>query len=282
MANVLPGAMDNVFRSQSPAPGGPSPVLEFRAGKLYKSGRTVRPDRRKGLVQLWVEETGLKLKWLDRRSQIVEDDIFLFPGEVTWQRVPQCTTGRVYVLDFGPRQLFFWMQEPDAEQDDQYAKKINEYIEDPGKARREDARRSHEAAAASGVPSVEQLLQLLQAHAVDPGDPGPQTAPGVPFLPRAIRSSPPPGGNEGGSISDDTLANILADMGVLPESERPEKKRTPPGTRVRANLSGSGWVWCTVVGVTEDGSVRVQVEGSQDERLIGAADWAQTEKEFST
>lgn len=254
-------------------------MLEFRAGKLYKTGRTVRPDRRKGLLQLWVEETGLKLKWLDRRNQIVEDDIFLFPGEVSWQRVEQCTTGRVYVLDFGARQLFFWMQEPDTEHDDQYARKINEYIEDPGKARREDARRNNEAAASAGVPSVEQLLELLQAHAGDPGE-GPQAAPGVPFLPRAMRSSPPPGGSEGGQISDDTLATILADMGVLPDSERPERKRIPPGTRVRANLSENGWVWCTVVGMTEDGSVRIQVQGSQDERVINAEDWAGTEKEI--
>lgn len=39
-------------------------------------------------------------------------DLIIFPDDCEFKRVPQCTTGRVYVLKFkaGSKRLFFWMQ----------------------------------------------------------------------------------------------------------------------------------------------------------------------------
>jgi hypothetical protein len=38
----------------------------------------------------------------------------IFPGDAEWKHVPECTTGRVFVLRFksSDAQMFFWMQEP--------------------------------------------------------------------------------------------------------------------------------------------------------------------------
>lgn len=47
--------------------------------------------------------------------------------------MPQCTTGRVFVLKFkgSIRKLFFWSQEAKADKDDEYVSKINEYLNNP-------------------------------------------------------------------------------------------------------------------------------------------------------
>ena len=63
---------------------------------------------------------------------VTAQDLTIFPGEATWKRVKQCTTGRVYILEFKEdRRLFFWLQEPSDEKDDENAAKINQYINNP-------------------------------------------------------------------------------------------------------------------------------------------------------
>lgn len=39
-------------------------------------------------------------------------DLIIFPDDCEFKRVPQCPSGRVYVLKFkaGSKRLFFWMQ----------------------------------------------------------------------------------------------------------------------------------------------------------------------------
>ena len=75
--------------------------------------------------------------WKDRNSGQVEEDLIIFPDDAEFVRVPQCTTGRVFVLKFktSPRRLFFWSQEPKDDKDEEYVTKINEYINNPPAAR---------------------------------------------------------------------------------------------------------------------------------------------------
>lgn len=42
----------------------------------------------------------------------VEDDLIIFPDDCEYVKVPQCTTGRVYLLKFksSNRKFFFWLQ----------------------------------------------------------------------------------------------------------------------------------------------------------------------------
>ncbi|XP_024148993.1 proteasomal ubiquitin receptor ADRM1 [Oryzias melastigma] len=109
-------------------------LVEFRAGKMTMKGSTVTPDKRKG--QVYVQQTDdslIHFCWKDRTTGNVDDDLIIFPDDCEFKRVNQCTTGRVYVLKFkaGSKRLFFWMQEPRSDKDDEFCRKVNEYLNNP-------------------------------------------------------------------------------------------------------------------------------------------------------
>uniref|UniRef100_A0A6Q2XBL0 Uncharacterized protein n=1 Tax=Esox lucius TaxID=8010 RepID=A0A6Q2XBL0_ESOLU len=109
-------------------------LVEFRAGKMTMKGSTVTPDKRKG--QVYVQQTDdslIHFCWKDRTSGNVDDDLIIFPDDCEFKRVNQCTTGRVFVLKFkaGSKRLFFWMQEPKSDKDEEYCRKVNEYLNNP-------------------------------------------------------------------------------------------------------------------------------------------------------
>ncbi|XP_061432125.1 proteasomal ubiquitin receptor ADRM1 isoform X1 [Lethenteron reissneri] len=109
-------------------------LVEFRAGKMSLRGGTVTPDSRKGLVFVHQSEDALlHLCWRDRTTGQLEEDLIIFPDDCEFKRVPQCTTGRVFVLKFkaGSRRLFFWMQEPKTDKDDELCKKVNDLLNNP-------------------------------------------------------------------------------------------------------------------------------------------------------
>ena len=50
----------------------------------------------------------------------------MFPGDADMRPVPQCTTGRVLLLQFkNNRKEFFWMQEPKEDRDEEYCKTVS-------------------------------------------------------------------------------------------------------------------------------------------------------------
>ncbi|XP_064080425.1 proteasomal ubiquitin receptor ADRM1-B-like isoform X1 [Macrobrachium nipponense] len=109
-------------------------LVEFRAGKMYTKGQMVHPDKRKGQVYLYqADDSLMHFCWKDRTTGTVEEDLIIFPDDCEYKRVPQCTTGRVYVLKFksSSRKLFFWMQEPKTDKDEEHSRKVNELINNP-------------------------------------------------------------------------------------------------------------------------------------------------------
>ncbi|XP_012681599.1 proteasomal ubiquitin receptor ADRM1 isoform X2 [Clupea harengus] len=109
-------------------------LVEFRAGKMSLKASTVTPDKRKGMV--YVQQTDdslIHFCWKDRTSGNVEDDLIIFPDDCEFKRVSQCTTGRVFVLKFkaGSKRLFFWMQEPKTDKDEEHCRKVNEFLNNP-------------------------------------------------------------------------------------------------------------------------------------------------------
>jgi len=79
-----------------------SSLVEFRAGKMTLGGdNMVTPDKRKGLVIVdQTDDQLMHFKWKDRASGNVEDDLIIFPDDIEFKKVPQCTTGRVFLLKF--------------------------------------------------------------------------------------------------------------------------------------------------------------------------------------
>ena len=61
----------------------------------------------------------------------------IFPDDIEFRKVKACTTGRVFILKFksSSRKMFFWMQEPKAEKDEENRKKVNDYLNNPPAAR---------------------------------------------------------------------------------------------------------------------------------------------------
>merc|ERR1719394_768649 len=95
------------------------------------SGNLVTADKRKGLIQVEQGDDDLMhFKWKDRSSGTVEDDLIIFPDDIDFLRVDQCKTGRVYVLKFksSSRRMFFWMQEPKEDKDEELCKKVNDSL----------------------------------------------------------------------------------------------------------------------------------------------------------
>lgn len=109
------------------------PFLEFRAGKMRLEGKRVVPDLRKGLVRIGRGEEGLiHFQWLDRTTNVIEDDQIIFPDEGVYEKVNQ-SSERVYILKFqtDDRKFFFWMQEPDSDSDMQICSAVNLFINQP-------------------------------------------------------------------------------------------------------------------------------------------------------
>ena len=75
----------------------------------------------------------MHLQWKDRTSGTIEDDLIILPDDVEFKAVSACTTGRVFVLKFktNDKRMFFWMQEPKADKDDEFCKKVNENLNSP-------------------------------------------------------------------------------------------------------------------------------------------------------
>lgn len=109
-------------------------LVEFRAGRMTMEGKMVNADTRKGLFYVNQAEDGLiHLCWKDRTTGNVEDDLIIFPDDCEFKKVEQCKTGRVYLLKFksSSRKLFFWLQEPKTDKDDEWCRRVNEVMNNP-------------------------------------------------------------------------------------------------------------------------------------------------------
>ncbi|KAJ3374963.1 hypothetical protein GGF31_005685 [Allomyces arbusculus] len=111
-------------------------LVEFRAGKMVRDGRMVKPDTRKGTISLDVgDDTLLHFYWKDRGTNRVELDLIIFPEEAEFIKVEQ-SNDRVFMLAFksSSQKHFFWMQEPKADKDAELVENVNLAINDPAAA----------------------------------------------------------------------------------------------------------------------------------------------------
>lgn len=164
-----------IFGNSSSLPGssgGNRHLVEFRAGRMTMVGKMVHPDTRKGLLYVYQAEDGLiHFCWKNRTTNKVEDDLIIFPDDCEFKRVEQCKTGRVYLLKFKStsQRLFFWMQEPKVDKDEEWCRRINDVMNNPPSVNSLSANRNGGNSSSDGNDlsymlnnmSQQQLLQLF-------------------------------------------------------------------------------------------------------------------------
>ncbi|KAG5882734.1 hypothetical protein JTB14_004031 [Gonioctena quinquepunctata] len=156
-----------LFGSTAAGPGstgGNKHLIEVRAGKMNLKGRMVMPDKRKGLLYVYQSDDSLMhFCWQDRTTGIVEDDLIIFPDDCEYVKIPQCTTGRAYLLKFksSNKKFFFWLQEPRAEKDDDNCKRINELLNNPSTAVQPPPNPDQDLQSLLNNMSQSQLMQLF-------------------------------------------------------------------------------------------------------------------------
>ncbi|EPT26920.1 adhesion regulating molecule region protein, putative [Toxoplasma gondii ME49] len=146
--------------------------VSFRAGKCRINGNLVSPDTRKGRLQIGEGEDGLThVRWINRENQQTEDDLIVI-NDAYLERVPECTTGRVYCLRFtsSDKKMLFWMQEPDASKDHALIEQFNARAGGVPAASNGDTETGASGSSASGTQQtdsgpnaqgIQQLRQLL-------------------------------------------------------------------------------------------------------------------------
>ncbi|KAJ7319212.1 adhesion regulating molecule 1 [Desmophyllum pertusum] len=234
-------------------------LVEFRAGKMSLKGTTVTPDKRKGLVYIYQSDDSLMhFCWKDRGSGNVEDDLIIFPDDIEYKRVKQCTTGRVFILKFksSTRKFFFWMQEPKTDKDDEYITKVNNLLNNPPTP--------GSGGGGSGLPPAlaglteqlgdgqlqgllgnldqQQLLQLLSGYGGLGGHGGLSSAGSSVSAPTAgsptptrVQSSPGPRSTSSASSSGTTTPRPATATPTVPAA--PSRPTQPPAARHAVQLS---------------------------------------------
>lgn len=105
--------------------------VEFKAGRMDWDGRMVTPDKRKGKILLYTSEEDqlTHFQWMDRDKNEVVTDLIVI-NDAYLERIQKCTSGRAYILRFtsSDKKMFFWMQEPSTDKDDENIKKFNEAV----------------------------------------------------------------------------------------------------------------------------------------------------------
>ncbi|KAK3237244.1 hypothetical protein CYMTET_52666 [Cymbomonas tetramitiformis] len=129
----------------------------------------MKADPRKGKIQVTrAEDTLLHFRWLERTSIDAEEDVIVFPGEAVFTKMPN---GRCFLLKFDgqeDRNLFFWMQETNAEGDGDLLAAVNLHIgaEEPNVFTQMDTDSTADSVATAPAQTPQQAPTQLQAEAV--------------------------------------------------------------------------------------------------------------------
>lgn len=154
-----------------------APLLEFKAGILTMTGTTVTADNRRGTVNLAMDEDDgcLHVTWKVRPSGQKELDLAMFgPAAATIEKIPECTTGRVLLLEMkqSKKRTWFWMQEAKEDKDDSILEKFLNLINNPPTSQGQGQGQGNQQQQGMYGPGMDdaQLQQLLLASMTGAGN----------------------------------------------------------------------------------------------------------------
>ncbi|CDW81082.1 regulatory particle non-atpase 13 [Stylonychia lemnae] len=102
-------------------------LVEFKAGKMTFDGKMVKPDRRRGIIKIVADQSGMKqFQLLDADTKTQIESFYVFPGDAKFEKVKQ-SKDRVYLLEFSStsQRHFYWMQEADKDKDQERATQVH-------------------------------------------------------------------------------------------------------------------------------------------------------------
>lgn len=195
-------------------------LVEFRAGKMDWNGKMVTPDKRKGKIILMSGEDDqlMHFQWMEREKNETAIDLIVI-NDAYLEKIEKCKTGRVYLLRFtsSEKKLFFWMQEPKSDKDDELVKTFNEAI---GAQIPDKKAKSTPAAAApaAGLPGASQNIDPAIRAMVEQfiANQGPRTPP-VPL---------------GTVLTTEVLQSLMSDDAAVAEMST----LLPPGQQTSEDL----------------------------------------------
>ncbi|KII86922.1 hypothetical protein PLICRDRAFT_31067 [Plicaturopsis crispa FD-325 SS-3] len=109
-------------------------LLAFKAGRAFRREGTnfVDPDPAKGAIVLKKEDGLLHFIWKNRTTNVVDEDLILFPSDATFAKVTQSPGGRTYVLKFSSsNQRHF---DASTARDAEFVENVNKLLLDPDDA----------------------------------------------------------------------------------------------------------------------------------------------------
>ncbi|CAM9947805.1 unnamed protein product [Pylaiella littoralis] len=208
----------------APPAGGSAPLLSFKAGKMEVSDKGgdkfhITPDLRKGTISLFKgpDDQLMHFSWKERPTGNVVDDVIILPEEAVYKKVDTGREGeRVYLMEIaGNRRFFYWMQDKDADKDEENMKKVNELTNSPP---------PDDASAGRGAAGTD-MMGLLSSMGGGAGGSGLGGSGGASTA----------GGNE--QLNIQNLQSILQNMGFSPQEQAQAAGLAPPAD---ATSSSSG------------------------------------------
>ncbi|ODN78506.1 hypothetical protein L202_04133 [Cryptococcus amylolentus CBS 6039] len=111
-------------------------IVSVPAGRCHRreeNSNWVDPQAEKGAIQLRLEDDLLRFAWRSRENHQVDEELIIFPGEATFEKVTQDPTGRTHILKFSSsnQKYFFWFQRKNKDGDLRAQVDINNLLQDP-------------------------------------------------------------------------------------------------------------------------------------------------------
>ncbi|CAK9784447.1 hypothetical protein CC85DRAFT_259001 [Cutaneotrichosporon oleaginosum] len=212
-----------------------------RSLRRSDAAKWVDPQPEKGVIEVSIDQGIVNFTWRNAATKRAEDELLIFPGEASFERVAADRTGRSFVLKFSSSNQvhFFWLQRGTlAEEDHRATTDIDEILKDPeyipGSAPLNEAHRIQPDAPAAAVAPPE-----ASTSAAAPAESSSSSAAAAPAGPKesdvarllfqwAENNLPIPDGEEA-SLSDiltpETVARLLAEK---PELAAQMAQHMPP------------------------------------------------------